>query len=149
VLSPQPINSPFCADEVEYANGLNKPMVTVLHRPIDTADLHPVLAKLQWLDFRDQDGDFQANFQNLLRTLDTDREHLEAPTRLLLRGQDLETAENWLEKDAPVEPKPTGLQQEYIRAGRAKQEAQAAEDSKLRRGALIGALALLDLQVRA
>jgi WD40 repeat protein len=157
VLSPQSVNSPFCADEVEYAHSLNKRMVTVLHRPIDTADLHPVLAKLQWLDFREHDGDFQANFQDLLRTLDTDREHMETHTRLLLRagewdrkgrdeslllrGQDLAAAENWLEAYGEVEPKPTGLQQEYIRAGRAKQEAQAAAEKKLRRGALIGAMA--------
>ncbi|MGB3202125.1 MAG: toll/interleukin-1 receptor domain-containing protein, partial [Nodosilinea sp.] len=122
VLSPESINSPFCADEVEYAQGLNKRMVTVLHRPIDVADLHPVLAKLQWLDFREHDGDFQANFAGLLRTLDTDREHLETHTRLLvrsgewdrrgrdesllLRGQDLETAETWLTTNAAVEPQP-------------------------------------------
>ncbi len=157
VLSPESVNSPYCADEVEYAQGLHKRMVTVLHRPIDTADLHPVLAKLQWLDFREHDGDFQANFAGLLRTLATDREHLETHTRLLvrsgewdrrgrdesllLRGQDLATAEHWLEQYAEVEPKSTGLQQEYIRAGRAKQEAQAAAEKKLRRGALIGALA--------
>ena len=112
VLSPESVTSPFCADEVEYAQGLNKRMVTVLHRAIDGADLHPVLGKLQWLDFREHDGDFQANFAGLLRTLDTDREHLETHTRLLvrsgewdrrgrdesllLRGQDLQTAETWL-----------------------------------------------------
>jgi WD40 repeat protein len=157
VLSPESVTSPFCADEVEYAQGLNKRMVTVLHRPIDTADLHPVLAKLHWLDFREHDGDFQANFAGLLRTLDTDREHLETHTRLLvrsgewdrrgrdesllLRGQDLQTAETWLTSNAEVEPLPTGLQQEYIRAGRARQEAQDAAEKKLRRGALIGALA--------
>ncbi|MEO1299749.1 MAG: toll/interleukin-1 receptor domain-containing protein, partial [Cyanobacteria bacterium J06636_16] len=157
VLSPQSINSPYCADEVEYAEGLNKRMVTVLHRPIDTDDLHPVLAKLQWLDFRDHDGDFQVNFQNLLRTLDTDRAHLEMHTRLLgralewdrgnrdesllLRGQNLDTAEQWLRENAAVEPQPTGLQQEYVRAGRAWQAAQLAAEKKLRRGAWIGGLA--------
>jgi len=157
LLSPESVNSPFCADEVEYAQGLNKRMVTVLHRPIDTADLHPVLAKLQWLDFREHDSDFQANFAGLLRTLDTDREHLETHTRLLvrsgewdrrgrdesllLRGRDLETAEAWLTTNAAVEPQPTGLQQEYIRAGRARQEAEAAAERKLRRGMRLGALA--------
>jgi WD40 repeat protein len=153
------VNSPFCADEVEYAQGLNKRMVTVLHRAIDGADLHPVLAKLQWLDFREHDGDFQANFAGLLRTLDTDREHLETHTRLLvrsgewdrrgrdesllLRGQDLQTAETWLTTNVAVEPQPTGLQQEYIRAGRARQEAEEAAEKKLRRGALIGAIAAI------
>ncbi|RZM75465.1 toll/interleukin-1 receptor domain-containing protein [Leptolyngbya iicbica] len=156
VLSPQSINSPYCADEVEYANGLNKRIVTVLHRPIDTADLHPILAKLQWLDFRDHDGDFQVNFQHLLHTLDTDREHLEVHTRLLLRagewdrkgrdeslllrGQELATASAWLVTNAEVEPLPTGLQQEYVRASTARQAAQDAAEKKLRRGAAIGAM---------
>ena len=158
VLSPESINSPFCADEVEYAQGLNKRMVTVLHRAIDTADLHPVL-KLEWLDFREHDGDFQTHFQSLLRTVDTDREHLEIHTRLLvragewdrrgrdesllLRGQDLQNAETWLTNNAAIEPQPTGLQQEYIRAGRARQEAEEAAEKKLRRGALIGAIAAI------
>ncbi|MEM1309913.1 MAG: TIR domain-containing protein [Cyanobacteria bacterium P01_H01_bin.153] len=157
VLSPQSISSPYCADEVEYADRLHKRIVTVLHRPIDTDDLHPVLADIQWLDFRDHDGDFQTNFQHLLRTLDTDRAHLAAHTRLLgralewdrssrdesllLRGKDLDTAEQWLKENAAIEPKPTGLQQEYVRAGRARENAQAAAAKKLRRGALIGGVA--------
>ena len=157
VLSPQSINSPFCADEVEYAHGLNKRIVTVLHRPIDTVDLHPVLAKLQWLDFRAYNGDFQVNVQNLLRILDTDREHLESHTRLLLRavewsrkgrdeslllrGQELATAEHWLVANVEVDPKPTGLQQEYVRASTAREIAQEAAVRRLRRGALIGTVA--------
>jgi hypothetical protein len=157
VLSPESVTSPFCADEVEYAQGLNKRMVTVLHRAIDVADLHPVLAKLQWLDFREHDGDFQANFAGLLRTLDTDREHLETHTRLLvrsgewdrrgrdesllLRGQDLATAEIWLDTNVSLEPYPTGLQQEYVRASSARQDAQEAADRRLRWGALIGTIA--------
>ncbi|NEQ49413.1 MAG: TIR domain-containing protein [Leptolyngbya sp. SIO3F4] len=157
VLSPQSVASPYCADEVEYAESLNKRMVTVLHRPVDTENVHPVLAKLQWLDFRDHDGDFQVNFQELLRTLDTDREHLETHTRLLgralewdrggrdesllLRGQNLESAEGWLVSNGKVEPRPTGLQQEYVRAGRALQTAKDAADRKLRRGVRLGVVA--------
>ncbi|MEM9769408.1 MAG: TIR domain-containing protein, partial [Cyanobacteria bacterium P01_D01_bin.71] len=157
VLSPQSISSPYCADEVEYADRLNKRIVTVLHRPIDTDDLHPVLKKIDWLDFRDHDGDFQVNFQHLLRTLDTDRAHLEVHTRLLgralewdrssrdesllLRGKDLDTAEQWLKENAEIEPKPTGLQQEYVRASRAREDAQKAAERKLRRGTWIGGVA--------
>ena len=91
--------------------------------------------------------------------MDTDREHLEIHTRLLvragewdrrgrdesllLRGQDLQNAETWLTNNAAIEPQPTGLQQEYIRAGRARQEAEEAAEKKLRRGALIGAIAAI------
>ncbi|NMF82153.1 TIR domain-containing protein [Nodosilinea sp. P-1105] len=154
VLSPESVNSPFCADEVEYAQGLNKRMVTVLHRPIDTADLHPVLAKLQWLDFRDHDGDFQENFAGLLRTLATDREHLETHTRLLvralewdkkgrdegllLRGKELKTAELWIAARFETEPRPTGLQQEYIRSGKASEESKRKAERRLKRGVFLG-----------
>ena len=91
VLSPEAVTSPFCADEVEYAQGLNKRMVTVLHRAVDVADLHPVLGKLQWLDFREHNGDFQAIFAGLLRTLDTDREHLKTHTFILARALEWDT----------------------------------------------------------
>lgn len=158
VLSPQSINSPHCAGEVEHAAKHNKRIVTVLYRPIDTGNLHPVLAKVQWLDFRDRQGDFQASFQPLLRTLDTDREHLKSHTRLLsraiewnehqrddshlLRGSDLADTEDWLLTNASVEPRPTSLQREYIRISRQQQTIH--ENTAMRRlrwGALMGTLA--------
>lgn len=131
VLSPQSVNSPFCADEVEYANGLNKRMVTVLHRPIDTADLHPVLAKLQWLDFSvDTDKDFSTSFRELIRALDTDIDYLRVHTRLLtkaiewkkenydrsflLRGKELAASQKWLEQSEHKQPSPTKLQIDFI-----------------------------------
>ena len=40
LISPESVNSPYCADEVEYAKSLNKRFVTVLHRKVDTAKLH-------------------------------------------------------------------------------------------------------------
>ncbi|MEM6840406.1 MAG: toll/interleukin-1 receptor domain-containing protein, partial [Cyanobacteria bacterium P01_C01_bin.120] len=125
ILSPEAVNSPYCADEVEYAQKLHKRIVTVLCRPIDTSDLHPVLAAVQWIDFRKHDGDFNANFRDLLRTLETDRAHLEAHTRLLvralewehknqskdllLRGKQLETVIEWLTQNAEKEPRSTQL----------------------------------------
>ena len=119
ILSPQSVNSLYCSDEVEYAVGLNKRIITVLHRAIDTIDLHPAFKNLQWIDFRDRKGNFQANFEQLLNTLDTDREHLATHTRLLikagdwnrrerdesllLRGQDLRSAEKWLVDNIQLE----------------------------------------------
>ena len=132
ILSPRSVNSPYCADEVEYAASLNKRFVTVLHRSINPSDLHPELAKVQWLDFNRKECDFNANFNQLVRTLDTDREHLHSHTKwlqqaleweqkekdadLLLRGSEFILAENWLqialaEKKQPV---PTDLQQAFI-----------------------------------
>ncbi|MDX2213738.1 MAG: TIR domain-containing protein [Oculatellaceae cyanobacterium bins.114] len=148
VLSPSSINSPYCADEVEYAAKLNKRVVTVLHRPINPANLHPELAKVQWLDFNQRDGDFSSNFKDLLRILDTDSNHLKAHTwllvraiewdnkgrsdSLLLRGDDLEEAEQWLTQSQTKQPEPTELHQNYIRKSR---EVEAANQRLAQAGA--------------
>ena len=130
IISPRSVSSPYCDDEVEYAAKLNKRFVTVLHRQVNTKELHPELAKVQWIDFNRSEGDFWANFNQLVRTLDTDREHLAVHTRLLaramewkregrdhsflLRGKDLETSEQWLKQAANKNPKPTELHKQYI-----------------------------------
>ncbi|WP_017662245.1 TIR domain-containing protein [Baaleninema simplex] len=139
VLSPRSVTSPYCADEVEYAARLNKRFVTLLHQPIDPSTLHPELAKVQWLDFHQSEDDFSANFTELLRILDTDTEHLHTHTRLLvraiewdekgrkesllLRGDDLEQAEQWLSQCVAKEPQPTELQQSYIASSRSVEDA--------------------------
>lgn len=139
VISPNSIQSPYCADEVEYAQKLNKRIVTVLHRAVNPADLHPVLAKVQWIDFDPQKGDFPTHFKELIRTLDTDQEHLQTHTRLLvraiewenkgriesllLRGDVLTDAEKWLETCGNREPRPAELQREYISASRSVEDA--------------------------
>ena len=132
ILSPRSIASPYCAAEVEYAAGLNKRFVTVLHQPIDSAELHPELAKVQWIDFNQNDRDFNANFNQLVRTIDTDREHLRNHTKwsqrsleweqkkntkdLLLRGSELAVAEAWLKETQAQKKQPaaTKLQKAYI-----------------------------------
>ncbi len=135
IISPNSISSPYCADEVEYAMKLNKRIVTVLHRPVDSATLHPGLAKVQWIDFRKSGGDFLTNFGELTRTLDTDPEYVRSHTRLLLkakeweqhgrddsfllRGKDLAASEQWLKLSQTKEPEPTTLQLEYLAASRA------------------------------
>ena len=112
IISPESVNSPYCADEVEYAKGLNKRFVTLLHREVNTGDLHPELAKVQWLDFNRHGGDFYANFSELVRTVDTDREYVREHTKksqmalewqrggksayLLLRGTECARGYEWL-----------------------------------------------------
>ena len=132
ILSPRSVNSPYCADEVEYAASLNKRFVTVLHRDVNSADLHPELAKVQWIDFNHNERDFNANFNQLVRTLDTDREHVHSHSKwlqraiewreknhspdLLLRGSELAVAEAWLKETQAQKKQPvvTELQKEYI-----------------------------------
>ncbi len=142
ILSPNAVTSPYCADEVEYAAKLNKRFVTVLHQPVNSADLHPELAKVQWIDFNHAQADFSTSLGELLRTLDTDLEHLHQHTRLLvrslewdqagresgflLRDRDLEKSEHWLQQSAGRNPSPTRLQAQYIAASQQlRQEDQA------------------------
>lgn len=94
ILSPRSVRSPYCAAEVEHAVGLNKRLLTLLHQPVEPSQLHPELAKIQWLDFRPRDHDFSAALIELLRLLDKDVEHLHRHTQLLLRALE------WQEKAA-------------------------------------------------
>ena len=151
LLSPKSINSPYCADEVEYAASLNKRFVTVLYRQVNPADLHPELAKVQWIDFHHNDGDFNASFNPLVRTLDTDREHVHSHTKwlqraleweqkdknhdLLLRGSEFAVAQNWLAETEQQQKKPAAaaLQKEFIEAS--QNAIAAAEEEETRRQA--------------
>ena len=134
ILSPRSVNSPYCKDEVEYAASLNKRFVTVLHREVNCSELHPELAKVQWIDFNHNEQDFNANFNQLVRTLDTDREHVHSHTRwlqrsieweskdkstdLLLRGSEFLIAQNWWQEAEQQKKQPitTLLQKAFIEA---------------------------------
>ena len=157
ILSPQAVNSPYCAMEVEYAANLNKRFVTLLHREVNSAELHPELAKVQWIDFNQNSGDFNANFNKLVRTLDTDREHLQNHTKwsqralewqqknktkdLLLRGSELAIAEFWLKdiQSQKKQPVATELQKAYI----AESSRDKRKNKMLLTGAVVAALSLM------
>jgi CHASE2 domain-containing sensor protein len=130
IISPSSVNSPYCASEVEYVAKLNKRVVTVLYRGVSSQELHPILAGVQWIDYKRHGGDFYANFSELIRTLDTDTEHVRMHTRLLaraleweregrddsflLRGKDLETSEQWFNQSVHKAPASSKLQTQYL-----------------------------------
>ncbi len=149
IISAKSVNSPYCSDEVEYAQKLNKRFVTVVYQQVPTQDLHPALAKIQWIDFNLHEGDFNANFPKLVRTIDTDREHVHSHTKwsqrarewlqreknedLLLRGSEFVLAQKWLEstQQEHKQPTATNLQQEFIATSEKIIEAEAtAEKSR-------------------
>jgi WD40 repeat protein len=151
ILSPRSINSPYCADEVEYAAKLNKRFVTVLHQPVNPTEVHPELAKIQWIDFHKNEGDFANTFSQLIRTLDTDRDHVHSHTKwsqialewqakdknpdLLLRGSEFAVARAWLKTalEQTKSPAPTALQQEFLKAS--EDAIVAAEETEKQRQA--------------
>ncbi|MGK7931537.1 MAG: TIR domain-containing protein, partial [Microcystaceae cyanobacterium] len=145
IISPKSVNSPYCADEVEYAQKLGKRFITILHRKLSAEDkknLPPALARIQYLDFNQHGGEFAANFNELVRTLDTDRDHVsnhrkwsqralewqeKGGEERLLRGSELAIAQNWLEEASKNNKQPPGteLQKEFIGASADLRDHQA------------------------
>jgi len=132
ILSPRSLNSPYCRDEVAYAAQHHKRMIPVLAQPIQVADLPPEIATIQWIDFSQAEGDFYNSFTQLIRTLDTDRDHVHNHTKwsqraiewehknrsedLLLRGTELAIANSWLRnaEESRKQPLLTSLQKDFI-----------------------------------
>lgn len=160
IISPNAIQSPYCAEEVEYAHSLNKRMLTVLYRPVDTKEMPPALASVQWIDFSSKQTNFQTNLSTLLRALENDPAYLRFHTRLLvqaldweqqdrdesllLRGKARRETETWLLEAEGKTPQPTRLQQDFVTAS-------AAEEIKRQRSAIrlqwlgIGVISLVSL----
>ncbi|MEL6383987.1 MAG: TIR domain-containing protein, partial [Cyanobacteria bacterium J06626_18] len=148
ILSPRSVNSPYCKAEVDYAARLHKRFVTILHHPVKTANLHPQLAKVQWLDFSQQRGNFTTHFNHLIRTLDTDRAHVQNHTRwlqrslewqqkkqsedLLLRGTECAVATEWLRETQQHRKQPavTKGQIAFITASQAALEAEVRREKR-------------------
>ncbi|PSN17148.1 hypothetical protein C7271_19260 [filamentous cyanobacterium CCP5] len=152
VISPDSVTSKYCLDEVDYARERNKRIIPVLRR---NAELPKSFSHIQWLPFRETDP-FEPAFEQLVAAINTDLEHNKTHTRLenraiewaqknrdgslLLRGSELEAAEQWLIQAgaAQKEPKPTDLQVEYVSASAAGRRL-----ANNRQRAAIGVLAML------
>ncbi|NEO97636.1 MAG: TIR domain-containing protein [Symploca sp. SIO2E9] len=148
IISPSSVNSPYCYGEVEYAHKLNKRLVTVLHLEVATQEIHPLLAKVQWIDFKRYGDNFYANFSELIRTLDLDREHVRSHTKwsqralewelkdncsdLLLRGNELSAAQIWLDEIEKhnKQPPATPLQEAFIDASKELQNYLLRQEAK-------------------
>ncbi|MDP7000089.1 MAG: WD40 repeat domain-containing protein, partial [Candidatus Poribacteria bacterium] len=91
--------------------------------------VHSAMTAHNWVFLRQQD-DFEANFELLIDALDTDLDYVREHTRLLtlsidwdqnqrrrsagLRGQELQTAEGWLQQSGSKDPQPSELHREYL-----------------------------------
>ena len=152
ILSPDAVTSTYCTDECIYAQTLNKRLVTVLYRPVDLAALPGELSKVQWIDFGRHQADFYANFSELVRTLDVDREHVRSHNTWmqramdwrqhdqsedsLLRGTELTLAESWLQAAEQQRKRPpaTMLQTDFIQAsGELRHRLQTEQEEHRRR----------------
>jgi hypothetical protein len=130
VISPDSVASVECGKELMQAIAHNKRIIPIVYR--EATNVHPVLAELNWIFFRETDP-FDTAFHKLLQAINTDLEHVRMHTRLLgranewehgrddgflLRGKDLTTAEAWLADAVRKEPFPTELHKLYISKSR-------------------------------
>ncbi len=141
VISPDSIASEVCMKEIDHAVLHNKRLFPIVRRDATNFDLgniaHEKIKQHNWLMFREQD-DFEAAFKTLTETISLDLEHLHSHTRLLvraiewgkgrsdsllLRGDDLANAEQWLEASESKNPQPTELQETYIKNSRDVEDA--------------------------
>ena len=129
VLSPDSLASRVCREELDHAVAQGKRLIPVVCRDVVAADVPEALARLNWVYCREQD-DFETAMTLLVQAVDTDLQHVQTHTQLLLRavdwesrGQDtsltlrgaaLSAAERWLAEGAAQTPHPTALQTRYI-----------------------------------
>lgn len=133
VISDGSLTSEICGLEVEHAVRNHKRLIPIVVNEVDPQLVHPALAALNWVFFRQED-EFAGAFKALFQAIETDLEWVKGHTRLqvralewdrkdresgfLLRGRDLEEAEVWLAQAGGKGQAPTGIQGEYIVASR-------------------------------
>jgi len=155
VITPDAVASRFCEIEVDYALSLNKRLVPVLREPVPDELLPEPIRVRNWIPYTEETA-VESTVARLVTALDTDIEHVQAHTRLLvkaqewesrerdgsllLRGSDLAAAEAWLAAAETREPSPTPLQREYIAASR-------RSASRRQRGLLIVALVVATVSI--
>ncbi|MDA0266870.1 MAG: toll/interleukin-1 receptor domain-containing protein [Cyanobacteria bacterium] len=132
VISPDSVASEVCRREIDHAAQCHKRCLPMVRREGFSMDaVHPWIAQHNWLFCRETDA-IDAAFLALFKAIDTDLAYVRAHTRLLvrslewfhqnrdrsylLRGTDLEEAQQWLTQGINVKPRPTEGQVAYINA---------------------------------
>src|SRR5215510_5952010 len=90
VISPDSVASEVCSEELIHAIEHNKRLVPVLYREVkDYKALNENISSHNWIYFRETD-DFETAFNSLIKTIDTDLDHVRVHTRLLTRAVEWE-----------------------------------------------------------
>jgi hypothetical protein len=165
VISPHSVNSPYCCKEIELAIKYNKRIVPLLHveeishdvwqkrNPVGTdsqweeykakglhscfPNMYPVIAKINWVFFREEADNFATSFAKLLNLLKQQKNYVRQHTTLLTKaiaweqhqkqshylliGEELEQAKEWLRvrfKEEQPPCTPTDLHCEFITESR-------------------------------
>lgn len=140
-ISPDSVASPVCQEEVGIALGLPKRLVPIVVRETPAGTVPPAVAELSYLFFTPLPGEaaldeqrFQAAVDRLVEVLETDIEAVHTHSEILrralrweekgedksqlLRGRELEEAEQWQVAQSGRKPPVTPLQRQLILASR-------------------------------
>ena len=88
VISPYSVTVDRCREAMDYGEKLGKRFVTISYREVFAKDIPTQLIDIPTVDFKKHGGDFNANFAEFVRILDTDREHVQNHTKWLQRSME-------------------------------------------------------------
>ncbi|GEM_PF-6058928 len=135
LLSPDSVASKVCRQEVDHAVKNGKRLIPIVARDVNPNDVHPALAKVNWIYCR-EDDDFDGAVDKILSAIRMDLSWVEAHKRLqvralewgkrkerslLLHGNDLREAEEMLSTAGQKDPQPTDLQRRYVLESRRRE----------------------------
>jgi hypothetical protein len=148
ILSPHSIASEVCGEELAHALKHSKRLVPIVRQDVDFNKVHPELARINAIYFREID-DFGSALQKLLTALEIDLTHVRTHTRLLmrarewenkeydssflLRGSELKAAKQWLAHSSSKDPQPTALHKEFIDTSQVAEMKRQEEELRLHR----------------
>lgn len=128
IISPASISSVHCRRELARAEDAHKRVIPVVAHPINPADAPPSITKPNWIPTHDANRGRMA--ERVVQAQDYDAAHVRMHTglyrralewsdndrnaALLLRGDALETAEEWLLHARAKQPAPTTLHSDYV-----------------------------------
>jgi hypothetical protein len=135
VLSPDSLESRVCAEELEHAEKNGKKIIpVVVRKEFDFSIVPSIIAKLNWIFLKPDDGGVDEVIHKLILEINTDYEWIETHRRLqvkalewergsrdeayLLRGRELAGAEHALTASLNKEPYLTALQKDFIYTSR-------------------------------
>jgi hypothetical protein len=145
VMTPGSVASQQCAWEIKTAESLSKRIIPVVLIPVPDSEAPPSLGRLNYIFF-----DGRQSFPRALKQLSTAltidaawlREHTRIaelaerwiqrgrPDVLLLRGPELEAAQQWAAGATESGPQPTDLQRSFIDASEHHEQSQAALEAE-------------------
>ncbi len=138
ILSPDYLESTYCVElELERAVALHKRIIPIVYRKFEGMPIPPGIGSINWIYFTPHAGQtntFDEAIPRVMEALNADLDHIRAHKRFLLRaidweaqkkrdsfllrGDEIDQAEQWLTAAHGKDPLPTDLHKEYISKSR-------------------------------